>query len=94
MDHRPTLGRRGEDLAARHLRRRGWRVLARRWRGSFGGELDLVAARGRVLAVCEVKVRRRAESGDYPPVAARQRERVGAGAEALLAPHPQCAGPA
>lgn len=92
MDHRPTLGRRGEELAARHLRRRGWRVLARRWRGPFGGELDLVATRGRVLAVCEVKVRRRVEDGAYPPVSARQRKRVAAGAEAFLAAHPRLAG--
>lgn len=92
MDQRPALGHLGEDAAAGHLRRRGWRVLARRWRGPFGGELDLVASRGRVLAVCEVKVRRRAETGAYPPVSARQRQRVVAGAEAFLATHPQFAG--
>ncbi len=37
-----TLGRRGEDAAARYLRRRGYKILARGDR--FGpGELDLVA---------------------------------------------------
>ncbi|HSJ73403.1 MAG TPA: YraN family protein, partial [Miltoncostaeaceae bacterium] len=49
-------GRRGERAAARHLTRRGWTILASRWRGA-GGELDLVAARGAVVAICEVKAR-------------------------------------
>lgn len=38
------------------LRRRGWRILDRNWRRP-GGEIDIVARRGAVLAVCEVKAR-------------------------------------
>ena len=49
-------GRRAETLAAWWLRLRGWRILAQRARVP-GGEVDLVARRGRTLAFVEVKQR-------------------------------------
>ena len=51
-------GRGAETLAAVWLRLHGWRILARRARVP-GGEVDIVARRGRVLAFVEVKARRR-----------------------------------
>ena len=59
-DPRHTLGRRGEQLAAEHLERLGYRVVARNYRTRFC-ELDLVATDEYVLVFCEVKTRR---SGD------------------------------
>ena len=56
-DPRQTLGRRGEELAAEHLERLGYRVIARNYRTRFG-ELDLVATDDDVLVFCEVKTRR------------------------------------
>jgi putative endonuclease len=46
----------GEDIAAEHLIRRGFRVLNRNYRTRWG-ELDIVAYDGRVLAFVEVKSR-------------------------------------
>lgn len=49
-------GRRAESWAAWLLRLKGYRILARRWRGRTG-EIDLVARRRGTLAVVEVKSR-------------------------------------
>lgn len=59
---RADIGRTGEDIAATYLAARGWRVIERnvRWRE---GEIDIVAARGGVLAFVEVKTRRSARFG-------------------------------
>ena len=56
MDRR-DVGRRGEELAADHLVRRGFSILARNFRTRWG-ELDIVAFDGRTLVFCEVKSRR------------------------------------
>ncbi len=79
-------GRRGERAAERHLRRRGWTILARRWRGA-GGELDLVAGRAGVLALCEVKARTDPRALLEPHTAA-QRRRMARAAAAYLAARP------
>jgi putative endonuclease len=52
------LGNRGERAAARYLRRRGLRVLARGYRTRHG-EIDLIARDGDTLVFVEVKARRR-----------------------------------
>lgn len=54
---RHTLGRRGEQLAAEHLQRRGCVVLARNVRVGRG-EIDLIVRDGDTLAFVEVKTRR------------------------------------
>lgn len=58
-----ALGRRGEDLAAEHLRAGGLVVLSRNWR-CREGELDIVATDGTTLVVCEVKTRSGHEFGE------------------------------
>ena len=56
-DDRRGLGRRGEDLAARHLTGQGYEIVARNWRCAEG-ELDLVTRDGDCLAMVEVRTRR------------------------------------
>ncbi|HKP34199.1 MAG TPA: YraN family protein [Sphingomicrobium sp.] len=54
-------GRGAETLACWHLRLCGWRILARRARVP-GGEVDIIARRGRTLAFIEVKARASTEA--------------------------------
>jgi putative endonuclease len=60
-----ALGRRGEDLAHRYLRERGFIIVARNYRLSSGdGEADLIAWDGDTLVFVEVKSR---ETADFGP---------------------------
>lgn len=74
-------GRRGETLAAWVLRLSGWRILARRVK-TRGGEVDIVARRGRTLAFVEVKWRAHSRDLDTAIDAYRLR-RVAAAAEQI-----------
>jgi putative endonuclease len=53
-DSRKSLGRLGEQLAAEHFERLGWRIVERNYQTRFG-ELDLVAVDGDTLVFAEVK---------------------------------------
>jgi putative endonuclease len=82
-------GRFAEWLCHWHLRMRGWRIVARDWRCP-SGEIDIVARRGKVLAVIEVKSRD--EIGvAAAALALRQRRRIARAAEAFLLTRPDLA---
>ena len=74
-------GRGAETIAAWWLRLHGWRILARRARVR-GGEVDIVARRGRTLAFVEVKARATADAAAFSLDAYRLR-RVAVAAERL-----------
>ena len=54
--HHVRLGKTGEDLACRELRRRGYVILDRRYRTRVG-ELDIIARDNCTLVFVEVKTR-------------------------------------
>lgn len=56
-DPRQVLGKWGEDVACDELKRRGYAILARRYRTRMG-EIDIVARHHDTLVVVEVKTRR------------------------------------
>ncbi len=56
------LGNRGERLAARFLRRQGYKILARQYSNRFG-EIGLVALDGESIVFVEVKTRRSGSAG-------------------------------
>lgn len=83
-------GRSAEVIAALWLIAHGWRIVGFRMPSPLG-EIDLVARRGRTLAVIEVK-RRRTLDEALEAVGARQRQRLRAAARALAARRPELAG--
>ena len=79
-------GRYAESLCAWHLRCRGYRILARRFRAPVG-EIDLVARRGGTIAFVEVKARRKlADAAES--LTSRQRRRIRRAAEWFIMAHP------
>ena len=57
-----SLGDRGEDAAARYLKRQGMRILER-GHDSKLGELDIIAVDGRTVVFVEVKTRSSDDAG-------------------------------
>ncbi|MFT4220140.1 MAG: YraN family protein [Microbacterium sp.] len=91
MADKDALGRAGEERAAAHLARRGWRVLERNWR-CRDGELDIVALDRDELVVVEVKTR--SSLGYGHPLEAidrRKRARLWSLAMAWAVAHPDVA---
>lgn len=57
------FGLRGERVAERFLRQKGWKILQRRYRSGHR-DIDLIAQRENLVAFVEVKARMGAEFGD------------------------------
>ena len=74
-------GRGAETIAALGLRLHGWKILARRAKVR-GGEVDIIARRGRTLAFVEVKARATEDAAAFSLDAYRLR-RVVVAAERL-----------
>ena len=88
-DRRRAAARRGgraETVAAWWLRLRGYRILARGFRAPVG-EIDLIAKRGRVLAMVEVKARPTLDEARQA-ISPRQRDRIARAALAFVQRHP------
>lgn len=84
---RMTLGRRGEDLAARHLVGQGYTIVERNWRCSRG-ELDIVARDGVEWVFVEVRTRRAPDTNSaIESVTASKQQRLLTAAEAYLTAH-------
>lgn len=80
---REARGRSAEALATFWLRLRGYRVLRRRLKTPLG-EIDIVARRGSVLAIIEVKARGNLPAG-LQALTAAQRRRIERATAWLLA---------
>lgn len=75
----------GEKLACRYLRRNGYKVLFRNFRGRSGGEIDVVCRDKDTLVFVEVKTRGREDFGRPVEAVDRQKQkRISRGALAWL----------
>lgn len=78
-DARKSIGALGERIAAEHLERAGYTILARNWHCRHG-ELDIVAVDRTALVFCEVKARvaggREGPAGPLDAIGDRKRRRL------------------
>ncbi|HEY6418411.1 MAG TPA: YraN family protein [Candidatus Binataceae bacterium] len=82
---RQRLGRRGERIAERHLKLRGYRIVARNYRAA-GAEIDIVAMDGATIVFVEVKMRRGSSAGTpVEAVDARKQARMRRAADSFAA---------
>jgi putative endonuclease len=63
MYYNQDLGKTGEDLAVQHLISEGYHILERNWRSGHK-EIDIIALKGDILAVVEVKTRKSEDYGN------------------------------
>ena len=84
------FGRRAEAAAIVWLMAKGYRIIARRWRGS-AGEIDIVARRGRLIAFVEVKARPDRAAG-LEAITTEKRRRLARAAANWIAANPAYAG--
>lgn len=83
------LGAAAESRAAEFLATHGFTLLARNWRRR-AGELDLVATRGTLLVIAEVRMRAQARfGGAAASVDRRKQRRIVRAAQQLLQRHPE-----
>lgn len=69
-----SLGERGERLAARYLRRKGYVIIARGQRNRYS-EIDLIVVDGRTVVFVEVKTRTHQQAGHPAEAVDRDKQR-------------------
>src|SRR5438552_12949895 len=86
MRDRSALGRQGEDLAAEHLRKAGYRILDRNVRSRLG-EIDIVALDGTCIVFVEVRTVRSAIMSPEESVGPAKQRRLAALGQYYLQTH-------
>ena len=89
LDHRQSLGRRGESLAAKFLENKGYTITHRNYRTPYG-EIDLITRREGVVVFVEVKARASKTLG--PPeisITPKKAEHMRCAAEYYIQEHPE-----
>lgn len=80
-----SLGKSGEDLAVRYLRRKKYRIIERNFRSRLG-EIDIIACHDKTLVFCEVKTRtNKAYGHPFESVTAHKQKKIRQVAEVYLA---------
>jgi len=87
-DHRKSLGKRGESIAAEFLEEQGYTILERNYRTPYG-EIDLISKKNNSIVFIEVKTRASSTLG--PPeisITRRKAEHMRDAAEYYIQQHP------
>ena len=64
LNHNQDIGRLGEDYAASHLEKGGYKIICRNYRAGRFGEIDIIAVENTTLVFVEVKTRISARFGN------------------------------
>ena len=87
MSHNQRIGKWGEAIAAEHLAKRGFELIARNARTPYG-EIDIVARQGDITVFVEVKTRTSNKMGlPEDSITARKRQHMISAAEHYAAGH-------
>lgn len=84
-----AAGRWSEQLAGWYLRLKGFSILERRYK-AYGGEIDIIASRSKLIAFVEVKARQSLDDA-INAVSAHSRQRIINAADSFIARHPHLA---
>ncbi|MEO1241604.1 MAG: YraN family protein [Pseudomonadota bacterium] len=84
-----AAGRWSELLAGWYLRLKGFSILERRYK-AHGGEIDIIARRGKLIVFAEVKTRQSMDDA-INAISARNRRRIITAADLFIARHPHLA---
>lgn len=79
-----------EHQVAAHYQRGGSEITAQRWRGRYGGEIDLIARDGDIVIFVEVK-KSTTHAVAASHLSLRQVRRIWASADEFVATHPEAA---
>ena len=69
------IGDKGEELAVRHLKRQGYKILERNFSVHKIGEIDIVARDGEYLCFVEVRLRSRTDFGTPAQTVTTEKQR-------------------
>lgn len=87
LNSRQRLGKSGEQLAAKYLKKNGYKILIQNYRCKFG-EIDIIAKGSGVLVFIEVKTRSGTTHGSpAAAVNARKQRQISRAAQYYLAEH-------
>jgi putative endonuclease len=75
MAEHNELGKRGEDIAAAYLEKKGYRIIEKNWR-QWRNEIDLIAIDGKFLVIVEVKTRQSNFFGEPETAVTREKQRT------------------
>jgi putative endonuclease len=75
MAEHNDLGKRGEEIAAGYLEKKGYRILEKNWR-QWRNEIDIIAMDGGCLVIVEVKTRKSNFFGEPETAVTRDKQKA------------------
>jgi putative endonuclease len=75
MAEHNDLGRKGEEIAAGFLEKKGYQILEKNWR-QWRNEIDIIAMDGKYLVIIEVKTRQSNYFGEPETAVTRDKQRA------------------